>query len=258
MSWKHSVWRAVAAARALAPGAVNMAPGLRVLGYHAIGRLIPGDPYGLSVAPAEFLRQMEAAADGRFGALVSLGGARLDGRDREFCVTFDDGFQDTLTTAAPILARLRVPFTACVTPGLLDSGRPYLSWSELQELAKVPGCEIGAHGLTHARLTALDDAALARELSESRRRLEDAIGRTVTVMTWPHGAADRRAAAAARAAGFTRAGCSLYGLNASGREPLLLKRVEITGFDSARDFSAKCSGGWDWFAFRQGDPSSRG
>lgn len=258
MSWKHSVWRAVAAARALAPGAVKKTPGLRILGYHAIGTVIPGDPYGLSVAPAEFLRQMEAAADGRFGAAVSLGGARLDGDSREISVTFDDGFQDTLTAAAPILARLRVPFTACVTPGLLDSGRPYLSWDELKELARVPDCEIGAHGLTHARLDSLDDAALGRELSESRRRLEDAIGRAVIVMTWPHGAADRRVASAARAAGFTRAGCSLYGLNAADREPLLLKRVEITGFDDARDFARKCAGGWDWFAIRQSDPAKKG
>jgi peptidoglycan/xylan/chitin deacetylase (PgdA/CDA1 family) len=156
-----------------------------------------------------------------------------------------------------VLSELKLPFTVCVTPGLLDSGRPHLKWPELKELSRVPGCEIGAHGLTHARLDELDDAALARELTESRRRLEDAVGRPVTVMTWPHGAADRRAAAAARAAGFVRAGCSLYGRNAPGREPLLLKRTEITGFDDERDFAAKCEGGWDWFALRQGDPAAK-
>jgi len=257
VNWKHSVWRAVAAARSLAPGAEKTGPGLRVLGYHAIGTAIPGDPYGLSVAPDAFARQMQLLASGRFGAPAAIGTARLDGAAREICVTFDDGFQDALTAAAPVLARFGVPFTAAVTPGLLDSGRPYLSWDELKALAKVPGCEIAAHGLTHARLDALDDAALARELAESRRRLEDAVGRAVTAMTWPHGCADRRTAAAARAAGYARAGCSLYGLNEAGREPLLLKRVEITGFDDDRDFASKCSGGWDWFALRQGDPSFR-
>lgn len=252
MSWKHSVWRGIAriAGRPSAPA------GLRILGYHAVGTLIPGDPYGLSCRPEMFARQMTLVASGRFGQPVSLGGAKLDG-GAEIAVTFDDGYQDTLTTAAPILARLGLPFSVCVTPGLLDAGRPHLSWPELKELSLIPGCEIGAHGLSHARLDSLDDSALARELTESRRRLEDAISRPVTVMTWPHGAASRRTSAAAKAAGFVRAACSLYGLNDPQRDPLLLKRVEITGFDDATDFTGKASGTWDWYALRQGDPARR-
>ena len=252
MSWKHSTWRALARGRAAF--GTSPSPGLRVLGYHSVGAPLPGDPYGLAVSSSAFARQMELIATGRFGRPVSLGAARLDG-SAELAVTFDDGFLDTFLNASPILSRLGLPFTVCVTPGLLDAGRPYLFWPELRELANTPGCEIGAHGLTHARLDALDDAALARELSESRRRVEDSLGRPVRVMTWPHGAASRRSAAAARAAGFSRAGCSLYGVNAPDRDPLLLKRTEIVSFDDERDFAAKLSGAWDWFALRQGDPS---
>jgi len=251
MSWKHALWRALAAAAGR-----DAPPGLRVLGYHAIGTEIPGDPYGLCVRPESFRRHVELVASGRFGTPAALGGARLDG-SAELSVTFDDGYRDALTAAAPLLAERKVPFTVCVTPGLLDAGRPYLTWTELRSLAAAPGCEIGAHGLTHARLDALDDAALARELADSRRRLEDAVGRAVTVMSWPHGAASRRTAAAARAAGFVRAGCSLYGVNAPDREPLLLKRTEIVGFDDERDFAGKAAGRWDRFALRQGDPAAR-
>jgi peptidoglycan/xylan/chitin deacetylase (PgdA/CDA1 family) len=254
VSWKHSLWRA--AARGRAAFGAPAARGLRVLCYHAVGTEIPDDPYGLSVSPEAFARQMELVASGRFGKPVSLGGAKLDGSP-ELAVTFDDGYEDTLRAAAPILARLGLPFTVCVTPGLLDSGRPHLDWPELKELALAPGCEIGAHGLTHVRLGGLDDESLARELAESRRRLEEAAGRAVAVMTWPHGAASRRAAAAARAAGFMRAGCSLYGVNGPDRDPLLLKRTEIVSFDDERDFAGKASGTWDWFALRQGDPAAR-
>lgn len=249
MSWKHSLWRTVARAAGRPAG-----PGLRILGYHAIGTAIPGDPYGLSVSVESFKKQMELVASGRFGKPVSLGGAKLDG-SAEICVTFDDGYQDTLTAVAQIMANL--PFTVCVTPGLLDSGRPHLSWPELKELALAPDCEIGAHGLTHARLDALSETALAAELTGSRRRLEDALGRAVTVMTWPHGAASRRAADAAGDAGFKRAGCSLYGVNEPARNPLLLKRTEIVAFDDERDFEGKAAGTWDLFALRQGDPASK-
>ena len=254
MSWTHRLWRAVARGREAFKEPESA--GLRVLGYHSIGSEIPGDPYGLSTPPEVFARQMGSVASGRFGKPVSLGGAKLDGK-AEICVTFDDGYLDTLTTAAPILTRLSLPFTVCVTPGLLDSGRPHLSWPELKELALVPGCEIGAHGLTHARLDELGGSELSRELSESRRRQTDALGRPVTVMTWPHGAASRRAADAARAAGYTRAGCSLYGANAPDRDPLLLKRTEIVSFDDESDFTGKATGSWDWFALRQPDPARR-
>lgn len=254
MSRTHRLWRALARGRE-AFGAPATA-GLRVLGYHSVGSAIPGDPYGLSTPAAAFARQMESIASGRFGSPVSLGDAKLDG-SAEISVSFDDGYADTLTTAAPLLARLSLPFSVCVTPGLLDSGRPHLSWPELKELSLVPGCEIGAHGLTHARLDSLGAQDLARELSESRRRLEDALGRAVAVMTWPHGAASRRTADAARTAGYARAGCSLYGVNGPHRDPLLLKRTEIVAFDDERDFAGKASGTWDWFALRQGDPAAR-
>jgi len=251
VSWKHSLWRTISRVA----GRTAERAGLRILGYHSIGTEIAGDPYGLRVDPKSFARQIEMIASGRFGKAVCLGGAALNG-SAEIVITFDDGYQDALAAAAPMLAEKNIPFTVCVTPGLLDSGRPHLSWPELKELSRIPGCEIGAHGLTHARLDAMEGAELARELSESRRRLEDALERPVAVMTWPHGAASRRAAAAARAAGFVRAGCSLYGVNTPERDPLLLKRTEITGFDDEADFARKASGGWDWYALRQRDPES--
>lgn len=255
MSWKHSLWRLIARGRKAFPA--SSSAGLRILGYHCVGKPLPGDPYGLAVAPESFAAQMKLVASSRFGRPTSLGAAKCNGT-AEIAITFDDGYEDTLREATPILERLGLPFTACVTPGLLDSGRPYLSWRELQELANSQGCEIGAHGLTHARLSDLDDEALHRELSQSRTRLEKELNRPVNVMTWPHGAASLRTAKAAQAAGFSRAACSLYGVNEPGRDAMLLRRIEITGFDDERDFIGKVSGAWDWFAWRQGDPANAG
>lgn len=255
MSVKHSLWRAVAAARKLGPAPA--AQGLRVLCYHSIGTILPGDPYGLSVSAEDFRRQMELVASGRFGRPVSLGGAKLDGTP-EIAVTFDDGFADTLTAAAPILASLSIPFTVCVTAAYAREGAfPHLALDQLRALARVPGVEIGAHGANHLNMADCDDAALTRELSASRAFLKEALAISPASMTWPHGSASRRTAAAAKAAGFRRAGCSSYGINEPERDPLLLKRTEIVGFDSLADFADKCAGYWDWFALRQGDPAAR-
>ncbi len=254
MSLKHSVWRAAAAARSLLPATVPS--GLRALCYHSVGAPLPGDPYGLATSPEAFLAQMALVATGRFGRPVSLGSARLDGTP-ELAVTFDDGFADTLHAAAPVLAKLKLPFTVAVTKAFIEGGRPpHLDAARLRELAKVPGAEIGAHGAAHLRLADADDAALAADLADSRKFVEDALGAPCRVMTWPHGSASRRTAAAAKAAGFVRGGCSLYGVSGPDRDPLLLKRTEIVGFDGISDFEAKCSGGWDFFALRQGDPAA--
>jgi peptidoglycan/xylan/chitin deacetylase (PgdA/CDA1 family) len=110
MSWKHALWRAVSAVSGR-----PSRPGLRVLCYHSVGTDLPGDPYGLSLPPAVFGGQMDLLASGGLGTPVALGGAKLDGSP-EICVTFDDGYADALTAAAPVLAELGLPFTVCVTP----------------------------------------------------------------------------------------------------------------------------------------------
>jgi peptidoglycan/xylan/chitin deacetylase (PgdA/CDA1 family) len=258
MNWKYRVWKGVAAAYALvnaAPSAVR--PGLRILCYHAVGTQLPGDPYGLSVPLASFQAQMKLLASGRFGRVVSLAQARLDEPAPQVCLTFDDGYRDTLTTAAPMLADLGLAFTVCVTPKFIESGdQRYLSAAQLQELSATPGAEIGAHGMNHLRLADCDAAALDQELSGSRTWLEDRLGKPVGVMTYPHGSTDRRVAQAAVRAGYARAGCSRYGLNTAQRDPLLLCRTEIVAWDDEATFIQKTLGGWDWYSLRHKDPSS--
>jgi peptidoglycan/xylan/chitin deacetylase (PgdA/CDA1 family) len=64
------------------------------------------------------------------------------------------------------------------------------------------GMEIGFHTLRHDPLPSLDAAALARALSDGRDMLEAVAGRRLSTIAYPHGRADRRAANAARQAGF--------------------------------------------------------
>jgi peptidoglycan/xylan/chitin deacetylase (PgdA/CDA1 family) len=52
---------------------------------------------------------------------------------RAFAITFDDGFQNNLTVAAPLLAEERVPATFYVTTGFIDSNR--MGWIDRIEFA---------------------------------------------------------------------------------------------------------------------------
>ena len=219
--------------------------GGRVLMYHAIGTIIPDDVQGrYTLTPERFANQMEFIA--RSGRRVGV----LGRSDTDVAITFDDGYRDNLTHALPVLERLGLPFTIFVAAGFARSGNPlYLSAAELKTLAENPLANIGAHGDSHTRLTELGDFELAVELTRVKSWLEDATGKPVTALSYPHGAVDSRVRAAVAAAGFTLACTSEFGANEAGRDALALRRIDIWNTDDEAKFESKLAGEWDWMRF---------
>lgn len=65
-----------------------------------------------------------------------------------------------------------------------------LTWEQLREMHRL-GMTIGGHTLTHPNLPNAGVEAARRELTESKRMLEDAIGEAVTMFSYPNGGAER-------------------------------------------------------------------
>ena len=79
-----------------------------------------------------------------------------------------------------------------------------MGWSQVEEMFR-SGIEFGSHGLSHAVLSRLNAADLARELTESRLAIERVTGAPVTAIAYPVGGEDSiddRVVAAARNAGY--------------------------------------------------------
>jgi peptidoglycan/xylan/chitin deacetylase (PgdA/CDA1 family) len=90
------------------------------------------------------------------------------------------------------------------------------------------GMTIGWHTQRHDRLPALDDEALATAMTLGREEIETLAGYRLTSIGYPHGRADERVAAAARAAGLTT-GFTVAGEPvAPDSDPLLLGRIAPT------------------------------
>ena len=87
------------------------------------------------------------------------------------------------------------------------------------------GLEIGFHTLRHDRLSELGDDRLEAAFVDGRTALEAAVGRTLTGVSYPHGRADERVVAAARAAGFRWGFGGGERAVAADDDPLLLPRV---------------------------------
>jgi peptidoglycan/xylan/chitin deacetylase (PgdA/CDA1 family) len=96
--------------------------------------------------------------------------------------------------------------------------------AQVRALAEA-GMTVGFHTYRHDSLTALTDDQLADAMKRGREELEEASGASVDVIGYPHGRADPRVAAAARAAGF-RAGYTTRRVPVTpSSDPLLLGRI---------------------------------
>jgi peptidoglycan/xylan/chitin deacetylase (PgdA/CDA1 family) len=171
-------------------------PRAAVLLYHRVAEP-ETDPHRQAVRPAVFESHLEMLRrEYHVAALPDLVGKTY--RDRTVAVSFDDGYADNLTAAAPIAARLGFPITVFVTVQPVLDGRPFpwdereehgrpLTVEELRRLAALPGVGIGAHTMTHPRLSSIPLEDQRRELTESRRRLAELTSRPVDLFAYPFG-----------------------------------------------------------------------
>ncbi|NHQ59185.1 polysaccharide deacetylase family protein [Chlorobium sp. BLA1] len=253
MSWKGFVMQSIANGAAIVRRDERVRSGLRILMYHSVGSLVFGDKLGLhTISEKRFREHLDSLAG---MVTVPLQPLLIPKSDMHIAVTFDDGYADNLNTAAPLLVERSIPFTVFVTSSFIRNHEPgFLSPGELKQLAQLPGVIIGSHGCTHCHLNHCSDNQLRAELGESRRYLEDLIGRSVTALAYPYGSSDRRVRDAALSAGYQLATCSRFDINQGSREPLMLNRCVILSEDNEKIFRQKIAGDWDWYRWRSKDP----
>lgn len=130
-------------------------------------------------------------------------------------ITFDDGRQDFVEHAAPILAAHDTPSTMYLVtdhvggtsswlPIAAERDAPMMTWDQVRELAAL-NVEVGAHSRSHPELDVLDRIQRREEISGSRRRLADELGSEVRSFAYPHGYHSRSVVEEVRSAGFDSA-----------------------------------------------------
>lgn len=106
--------------------------------------------------------------------------------DGFYALTFDDVDASVYTNAWPLLRQRGVPFTLFVNTGLLDR-EGYITTRQLREMARSGLCTVGSHGRSHGFFRHLDTDARLADLTCSKRTLEEATGRKVTLYAFPYG-----------------------------------------------------------------------
>ena len=161
----------------------------------------------ISIAPAVFRRQVDWLRSGRV-TVVGVEELLLLPTDADaVALTFDDGFANFATEAAPLLLSAGFPVTVFIVADHVGKDNrwlgsndevpvlPLMNWETLARLHE-QGVSIGAHTRTHPRLT---DAGtdLDGELRGSADILERRLGERPAGFAYPYGAVDPRVCAAA-------------------------------------------------------------
>jgi peptidoglycan/xylan/chitin deacetylase (PgdA/CDA1 family) len=177
-------------------------------------------------------------ANGFMGTTVSHLMRICDHECAQVTMTFDDGCETDLVTAAPVLLEAGFQATFYVVSGWLGT-RGHLSEAQVRELAQL-GFEVGSHSLTHAFLPELPISTVRRELLESKKRLEQITGKTVQHFSCPGGGCDERIAQLAQEAGYTTLATSNVGKNSHGC--FQLSRIAVTRDMRSSEVLTLCSG----------------
>lgn len=205
-----------------------------ILMYHVIARAPAGAPYPqLYVSEDDFAAQMRWLERHGYRAVTQREvwnhwhrGAAMP--RKPIVISFDDGYRSIAEAALPHLRSRSWPGVLnLAVKNLRVAGG--LSEFDVRTLLS-SGWELSSHTLTHPDLTGLDDAALTRELTTSRRVLRQRFDVPVDFLCYPAGRYDSRVVRAVRRAGYLGATTTVEGL-ARPDEPYELRRIRVSGGD---------------------------
>ena len=202
----------------------------------------------------EFRQQIHSLKQMGYAGL-SVGQALSFEADPAVAITFDDGSETDLITAAPILRKAGFNATFYVTSGFLGKGG-YLTPAQLRELDAL-GFEIGCHSMSHPYLPDLGEPELQREIADAKGQIEQIVGHSIEHFSCPGGRFDRRTLKVAEQAGFRTVANSRYYSNSASTSRMKLGRVAIFRGMSLPAFKLLCSGRGLWKK-RASDAARRG
>jgi peptidoglycan/xylan/chitin deacetylase (PgdA/CDA1 family) len=192
---------------------------LPILTYHRLLKEEPNsaaDPKRISVSQAQFRSHMRWLAKLGYRC-VSLAGYPQQVRNdlppqgKCFAITFDDGYEEVLTLAMPVLKEFGFTATVFAVSNQLagqnawdDGHAKLLSVVQYQQMENA-GITIGAHTANHVHLPAVDLETARREIRESKTGLEHALKTSIKLFAYPYGEFSPEIEMAVREAGFEAA-----------------------------------------------------
>lgn len=200
---------------AKAPKAAPLREGAAVLTYHRVAS--KGSAFTI-LTPGTFAAQMAYLHAHKYNVvplqrIVACLRNKTPFPRAAVALTFDDGYKDDYTQVFPLLKKYQFPATLFVYTRYISDGSDALTWAQLREMQSSGLVDVQCHTLSHPNLSQAkkgeDKAAyLSRvnaEVEDSKRLLEEKIGRRVTMLAYPYGAYNPQVVQKTREAGYESA-----------------------------------------------------
>ena len=221
----------------------------RVLMYHSISEHCDNRKKNKwRVKPEDFERQMAwFSRNGWLSCTLSELVEKDNYSAKTFCLTFDDGFEDNLTQALPILKKYRFKATIyLVTNHKTNSWEAYqddrfvnlLNNKQIKKMLASGQIEFGSHTLSHCNLEKVSEEVAAKEIKQSKKIVEEKTGLSCKSFAYPYGKYNETIIQMVKDAGYSSAITVDRGFYENG-SPFVIKRIGILGTESFFDFYLK-------------------
>lgn len=165
----------------------SYSPETKILLYHLVRDEVYGDYEYLFVKESDFENQLREIQRLNYRTFFADELSQIKNEEKALVLTFDDGYSDCYETVFPLLKKYGIKATFFVSPSLIGKEN-HLTEAQILEMQESGLCRFGSHTVNHIRLNEALTSEVERELSESKKFLEELTGEKIRSLAYPNGA----------------------------------------------------------------------
>ena len=198
----------------------------RILMYHNTSADEPVS--GMNIKPETIKKQIKYLISKNYTFLKISELPSFVSTKKHVVLTFDDGFVSNYTYLFPILKKYKIPATIYLSPNI--QGITRLGEDQIKNMQDSGLIEFGAHTMNHVNLTKIDDETAIKEISESKKAVENLTGVPCVSFAYPYGRYEHRHVKMVEREGFSTAVTTKKQIVAfKDSNPLALPRLSVGG-----------------------------